>query len=84
MQNTQPSANQQKRHSRLLAAASAAVIVVVGLGAFALAPDHQAAPPVPHSTEAFAANVPDEVRAFNPRACWRTARHSASPIWWSA
>lgn len=67
MQNTQPPANQQKRHSRLLAAASAAVIVVVGLGAFALAPDHQAAPPVPHSTEAFAANVPAKPRVQPPR-----------------
>jgi len=57
MQNDQPTASQHKRHSRLLAAASAAVIVVVGLGAFALAPDKQSNQPVPHSTQVFAANT---------------------------
>jgi serine protease Do len=67
MDNNQPTANKHKRHSRLLAAASAAVIVVVGLGAFALAPDHQAAPPVPHTTEAFAANTPAKQRIQPPR-----------------
>src|SRR5690348_1292052 len=67
MDNNQPTANQHKRHSRLLAAASAAVIVIVGLGAFALAPDHQATPPVPHATEAFAANTPSKQRIQPPR-----------------
>jgi serine protease Do len=64
MQNTQPTANQHKRHSRLLAAASAAVIVVVGLGAFALAPDHQSNQAVPQKTEMLAAN--DAGKHFQP------------------
>jgi serine protease Do len=67
MDNNQPAANQHKRHSRLLAAASAAVIVVVGLGAFALAPDHKASPPVPHATEAFAANTSAKQHIQPPR-----------------
>ncbi len=67
MQNDQPTASRHKRHSRLLAAGSAAVIVIVGLGAFALAPDHRTNEPLPHSTEAFAANVPAKPHIQPPR-----------------
>ena len=63
-----------------LAMGTAAAVVVVGLGAFALLPPVRAIQTAGEPTM-LAAN--DTVTARARRACWKTARPSALPIWWS-
>ena len=67
MQTSEPGANPQKRRSRLLAAASAAVIVLVGLGAFALAPDRQPSVAVPQMTQVATNDAAIKPRTQTPR-----------------
>lgn len=68
------------RQRRLIAMGTAAGVVVIGLGAFALLPPVQA---VRTAGEPVMLAANDFRTAARARACWRTVRRSASPIWWS-